>query len=126
MHSIYPVCGDNLDDVEGIVSLKDLFVNFEKGDFNLNSNSTFANNGVMVVGQSMNVNTENESVNSGSLTIGSSVTNIGEYAFAGCSGLIISFNIELLSTSIGLGAFYGCTISIDSTVTTINLDKLFI
>ena len=42
-----------------------------KGDFNLNSNSTFANNGVMVVGQSMNVNTENESVNSGSLTIGS-------------------------------------------------------
>ncbi len=35
LHSIYPVCGDNLDDVEGIVSLKDLFVNFEKGDFNL-------------------------------------------------------------------------------------------
>lgn len=35
LHSIYPVCADNLDDVEGIVSLKDLFVNFERGDFNL-------------------------------------------------------------------------------------------
>ena len=35
LHSIYPVCADNLDDVEGIVSLKDLFVNFEKGNFNL-------------------------------------------------------------------------------------------
>lgn len=35
LHSIYPVCADNLDDVEGIVSLKDLFVNFERGDFDL-------------------------------------------------------------------------------------------
>ena len=35
LHSIYPVCADNLDDVEGIVTLKDLFVNFEKGDLNL-------------------------------------------------------------------------------------------
>ncbi|MFY7740894.1 MAG: hemolysin family protein [Flavobacterium sp.] len=36
LHSFYPVCGDNLDDVEGIVLLKDLFVSFEKGgDFDL-------------------------------------------------------------------------------------------
>lgn len=35
LHSIYPVCADNLDDVEGIVTLKDLFVNFEKGALNL-------------------------------------------------------------------------------------------
>lgn len=31
LHSFYPVCEDNLDDVEGIVLLKDLFVSFEKG-----------------------------------------------------------------------------------------------
>ena len=31
LHSFYPVCGDNLDDVKGIVLLKDLFVSFEKG-----------------------------------------------------------------------------------------------
>jgi putative hemolysin len=35
LHSVYPVCGDNLDDVEGIVLLKDLFSNFEKGNFDL-------------------------------------------------------------------------------------------
>jgi putative hemolysin len=36
LHSFYPVCEDNLDDVEGIVLLKDLFVSFEKGgDFDL-------------------------------------------------------------------------------------------
>ncbi|HJS01530.1 MAG TPA: hemolysin family protein, partial [Flavobacterium sp.] len=35
LHSIYPVCADNLDDVEGIVSLKELFLNFEKGKFDL-------------------------------------------------------------------------------------------
>ena len=35
LHSVYPVCGDNLDDVEGIVLLKDLFVAFEKGNFDL-------------------------------------------------------------------------------------------
>ena len=35
LHSVYPVCGDNLDDVEGIVLLKDLFVSFEKGNFDL-------------------------------------------------------------------------------------------
>jgi putative hemolysin len=35
LHSVYPVCNDNLDDVEGIVLLKDLFAGFEKGPFNL-------------------------------------------------------------------------------------------
>ncbi len=35
IHSVYPVCEDNLDEVIGVVSLKDLFANFEKGDFNL-------------------------------------------------------------------------------------------
>lgn len=35
LHSIYPVCKDNIDDVEGIVLLKDLFSNFEKGEFDL-------------------------------------------------------------------------------------------
>ncbi len=35
LHSFYPVCGDNLDDVEGIVLLKDLFASFEKGNFDL-------------------------------------------------------------------------------------------
>ena len=37
LHSIYPVCRENMDDVEGVVLLKDLFANFEKGDFNLKS-----------------------------------------------------------------------------------------
>ncbi|GEC79904.1 hemolysin [Flavobacterium aquatile LMG 4008 = ATCC 11947] len=35
LHSVYPVCDDNLDDVNGVVLLKDLFASFEKGDFNL-------------------------------------------------------------------------------------------
>ncbi|QYJ67217.1 hemolysin family protein [Flavobacterium litorale] len=35
MHSIYPVCDDNLDDVVGVVSLKDIFANYEKVGFNL-------------------------------------------------------------------------------------------
>jgi len=35
LHSMYPVCGDNLDDVEGVVFLKDLFFSFEKGSFDL-------------------------------------------------------------------------------------------
>ena len=35
LHSVYPVCEDNLDDVEGIVSLKDLFASFEQGNFDL-------------------------------------------------------------------------------------------
>jgi putative hemolysin len=36
LHSVYPVCKDNnMDEVEGVVLLKDLFINFEKGKFNL-------------------------------------------------------------------------------------------
>lgn len=35
LHSVYPVCADNLDDVEGVVLMKDLFASFEKGDFDL-------------------------------------------------------------------------------------------
>ncbi len=35
LHSVYPVCNDNMDDVEGIVLLKDLFASFETGNFNL-------------------------------------------------------------------------------------------
>ena len=42
-----------------------------RGDFNLNSKSKFANNGVMVIGSSMQVNTEEETINNGSLTIAS-------------------------------------------------------
>ncbi len=37
LHSVYPVCEENLDDVIGIVLLKDLFANFEKGNFDLKS-----------------------------------------------------------------------------------------
>jgi putative hemolysin len=35
LHSVYPVCKENLDDVNGIVLLKDLFAGFEKGPFDL-------------------------------------------------------------------------------------------
>ena len=35
LHSVFPVCGESLDDIIGVVSLKDLFTNFDKGDFNL-------------------------------------------------------------------------------------------
>lgn len=35
LHSVYPVCSENLDEVIGIVLLKDLFASLEKGDFNL-------------------------------------------------------------------------------------------
>jgi putative hemolysin len=35
LHSVYPVCNENLDEVLGVVLLKDLFVNFEKGNFDL-------------------------------------------------------------------------------------------
>ncbi len=35
LHSVYPVCDDNLDDVKGVVLLKDLFASFEKGEFDL-------------------------------------------------------------------------------------------
>ncbi len=38
LHSFYPVCKENnMDDVEGVVLLKDLFAGFEKGKFNLRS-----------------------------------------------------------------------------------------
>jgi putative hemolysin len=37
LHSFYPVCQENLDDVVGIVLLKDLFAGFEKGNFKLKS-----------------------------------------------------------------------------------------
>ncbi|WP_233549870.1 MULTISPECIES: hemolysin family protein [unclassified Flavobacterium] len=37
LHSVYPVCHENLDDVVGIVLLKDLFAGFEKGPFDLKS-----------------------------------------------------------------------------------------
>lgn len=36
LHSVYPVCKENLDEMVGIVLLKDLFVGFDKGNFNLN------------------------------------------------------------------------------------------
>ena len=35
LHSVYPVCNENLDEVQGVVLLKDLFTNFEKGNFDL-------------------------------------------------------------------------------------------
>lgn len=35
LHSVYPVCEDNLDDVVGIVLIKDIFANYEKEGFNL-------------------------------------------------------------------------------------------
>ena len=37
LHSFYPVCRENKDDIEGIVLLKDLFASFEKGNFDLQS-----------------------------------------------------------------------------------------
>lgn len=37
LHSVYPVCEDNLDNVIGLVLLKDLFVSFESGEFDLKS-----------------------------------------------------------------------------------------
>jgi len=37
LHSVYPVCEENLDEVIGVVYLKDLFANFEKGTFELKS-----------------------------------------------------------------------------------------
>ncbi len=36
MHSVYPVCKDNLDEVTGVVLLKELFVGLEHKDFKLN------------------------------------------------------------------------------------------
>lgn len=37
LHTVYPVCQENLDEVIGVVRLKDLFLNFEKGRFDLKS-----------------------------------------------------------------------------------------
>ena len=37
LHTVYPVCEENLDEVIGVVRLKDLFSNFEKGNFDLKS-----------------------------------------------------------------------------------------
>ena len=37
LHTVYPVCHENLDEVVGVVKLKDLFLNFEKGNFDLKS-----------------------------------------------------------------------------------------
>jgi putative hemolysin len=37
LHSFYPVCNDNLDDIIGVVSIKDLFTYFEKEAINLKS-----------------------------------------------------------------------------------------
>ena len=35
LHSIYPVFGDNYDDIVGVVNLKNIFAHFEKENFNL-------------------------------------------------------------------------------------------
>ena len=40
LHSVYPVCHENLDDILGVVTLKDLFLNFEKGNFDLKTITT--------------------------------------------------------------------------------------
>ncbi|WP_293871972.1 hemolysin family protein [Flavobacterium sp.] len=37
LHSVYPVCEENIDDVQGVVLLKDLFKSFETGAFQLKS-----------------------------------------------------------------------------------------
>ena len=37
LHSVYPVCNENLDEVVGVVFLKDLFLNFEQGNFQLSA-----------------------------------------------------------------------------------------
>lgn len=37
LHSVYPVCNENMDDVVGVVLLKDLFRSFETGPFDLKS-----------------------------------------------------------------------------------------
>lgn len=37
LHSVYPVCNENLDEVVGVVFLKDLFLNFEQGNFQLDA-----------------------------------------------------------------------------------------
>lgn len=39
LHSVYPVCKENLDEVSGIILLKDLFTGMESKDFNLKENT---------------------------------------------------------------------------------------
>ena len=57
------------------------------------------------------------------INISNKITNIGNYAFYGCSGLT-SINIPNSVTKIGYGAFRGCSgltsINIPNSVTTIN------
>ncbi len=40
LHSYYPICEKNLDEVVGVVTLKELFLNFEKENFDLKSISS--------------------------------------------------------------------------------------
>ncbi len=42
LHSIYPVYGDNYDDIRGVVNLKNIFSHFEKENFNLSEIMTEA------------------------------------------------------------------------------------
>lgn len=42
LHSIYPVYGDNYDDIVGVVNLKNIFANIENEDFNLSDIMTDA------------------------------------------------------------------------------------
>ena len=42
LHSIYPVYGENYDDISGVVNLKNIFATIEKEDFNLNEIMTEA------------------------------------------------------------------------------------
>ncbi len=42
LHSIYPIYGDNYDDIVGVVNLKNIFSHFEDEDFNLNKIMTEA------------------------------------------------------------------------------------
>jgi putative hemolysin len=37
LHSVFPVCDESLDEIVGVVLIKDLFLSFEKGNFNLKS-----------------------------------------------------------------------------------------
>ena len=42
LHSIYPVYGENYDDISGVVNLKSIFANIDKADFNLSDIMTEA------------------------------------------------------------------------------------
>lgn len=43
LHSVYPVCNTNLDNVVGLILLKDLFANFDRSDFDLTQITIKAN-----------------------------------------------------------------------------------